>query len=117
LNGDRSLGWGFSLYGDGSANFLLGNFQADYAFANPLPVVSSTGLDDDRIVSQLDLELGLEWQDPYGVFNFRIGYYVGAWFNTLTTPAFADAVKSANFTSVDDTLTFDGLTVRAEVRF
>ena len=59
----------------------------------------------------------LGWQDPGGFFRLTAGYYIGAWFNTLTTPTFVNAVENNNFADADDTLTFDGLTVRAQLNF
>jgi len=39
------------------------------------------------------------------------------WFNIVSTPVFVDAVQADNYVDVDDTISFDGLVGRAEVRW
>jgi len=65
-------------------------------------------------VSILDLELGIGWSTPGGRLRMTGGYMVNSWFNTVTTADFIGAVQRNDFTDLDDTLTFDGLVVRAE---
>ena len=72
---------------------------------------------DDRIVSILELELGMGWQNCCGNFRVTAGYYIGSWFNTLTTAGFIEGVQNNNFVDVDETLSFDGLALRAEYRY
>ena len=47
----------------------------------------------------------------------KAGYYVGGWFNTVTTPNFISAIHHDDFSGMGDTLTFSGLALRGEVRF
>ena len=85
--------------------------------------VKQTGLCDPdskqgrRRRDTADLEFGLGWQSLCGRFRVKAGYYIGAWFNTVTTPAFLDAVQSNDFVDQSDTLTFDGLALRLELQF
>jgi hypothetical protein len=60
-------------------------------------VEADTSLNVDRIVPVLDLEAGLAWLGPGGHLRLSAGYLVGAWFNTLTTPDWVQAVQASNF--------------------
>lgn len=118
LEGERLLGGGFVAYGQAFGNLLAGKFSATYAQQSNLVGAEATaGLEDRRFVPQLELEMGLRWQDSCGNFRIRAGYYIGAWFNIATTPTWIDAVQANNVTEVDESLVFDGLAVRAEYRF
>ncbi|MCH7687815.1 MAG: hypothetical protein IH899_14220 [Planctomycetes bacterium] len=119
LEGERSIGRGLLVYFRTNANFLVGEFTADYQQNNiAAGLQAATSYDDDRIVSLLELELGLGWQSCCGKYRLAAGYYVGAWFNSVTTPNWIDAVQRNDYiTEMSDTLTFDGLTARAEIRF
>jgi len=118
LEGERLLSGGFVAYGQAFGNLLAGKFSANYAQQSNLAGAEATaGFDDRRFVPQLELELGLRWQDSCGNFRIRAGYYVGAWFNIATTPTWIDAVQANSITEVDETLIFDGLAIRAEYRF
>ena len=114
---------GLSVYANGAASLLAGEFTSNYRQRDVNLAVNqgSAGFDDDRIVPQLEYEMGFSWTSCTGRFNLKAGYYIGAWFNTVTTPDFIRAsqlVQTNNvYDQVDDTLTFDGLTASAEVRF
>ena len=45
------------------------------------------------------------------------GYVFSAWFNTVKTQEFIRSVQQNDFLDLGDTLTFDGLVARAELRF
>ncbi len=45
------------------------------------------------------------------------GYAFSGWYNVINTDDFIHAVRTNNSVNVRDTLTFDGLVLRAEVRF
>ena len=119
LEGERLIGRGIRVYFNSAANFLIGEFDADYTQNNIAAGQQAfTTFDDDRIVPVLELELGVGWQSCCGRYRLSAGYYVGAWFNSVTTPNFIDAVQRNDFvTEMEDTVTFDGLAARAEVRF
>ena len=69
-------------------------------------------------MTMLDLELGVGWTSCGGRLHLAAGYLFSAWLNTLQTDEWIDAVNANRFTDVgDDTMTFDGLTARAEYRF
>lgn len=109
---------GFFLYGKGHANFIAGTFHSDYLQGSLVdPIEVNTSWKDERIVTILEMELGIGWQSPSGRWRASGGYLVSAWFNTITTETFIDAVQASHFTDVQDTVAFDGLTARVEYRF
>ena len=110
---------GVYFFGNGHANLLLGEFRADYRQMNNFVIQQArAGFQDDRIVPQLELELGLGWRNKCGNLHLKAGYYITSFYNSVTTPGFIDSVQSGGTSSnVSDTMTFDGLKVGAEYRF
>ncbi len=117
LDGERQFcGHGVFLYGRGAASFLVGTYNSTYVQTNTFATIQAqTSWTDDRITPILEYELGLGWQSPSGTVRVSAGYYMAAWMNAVTTPAWIDAVQADNFTDVEDTITFDGLTARVEI--
>lgn len=117
LDGERQCcGAGIFLYGRGVASFLVGSYDSTYVQTNTFATVQAqTSWTDDRITPILEYELGLGWQSPNGHFRVSAGYYMAAWLNAVTTPDWIDAVQADNFTDVEDSITFDGLTARVEI--
>ena len=70
-----------------------------------------------RIVTMLELELGVGWVSPCNRYRFTTGYLVNSWMNTVKTADWIGAVQTNDFAALGDTMTFDGLTARAEFRF
>lgn len=121
LDGERGLGYsGFSVYGLGRVSFLGGAFRGSFlelqvpSAENPLVVA---GWKDDRVVSILDVELGLGWSSECGGVRLKAGYMFSGWFNTPTTDAFIHSVQAGQAGKLNDTLTFDGLSARLEILF
>ncbi len=109
---------GLLIYGRATASFVAGEFKATYFQANAFdPEVVDTRWEAGRIVTMLDLELGLGWMSPCGRYRFTTGYMVNGWFNTVKTDEWINAVHHNDFAGLGDTLTFDGWTARAEIRF
>ncbi len=118
LDGERYLGRGFFTYGNAFATFLAGEFRADYLQTNVfVGQQARDGIVDERIVPQLELELGLGWQNCCGNLRVKAGYYIGAWFNAITTSEFIEGVQVNSLADVNDTLVFEGMVIRAEARF
>jgi hypothetical protein len=122
LDGERrACGSGWMIYGNGAASFVGGVFHADYQqHDNFLGTVANTGWKEDRIISILDLELGIGWVSPCGRFRFTGGYMISAWLNVLGTGDFIQAVQnntSSRSTDLTNAMTFDGLVTRVEYRF
>lgn len=123
LDGERFL-WprlGVSVYGKGSAGALGGEFSGNYVQFNQFNGIESLVLwDDERLVPMADLELGLRWSSPRERLKLSAGYYMGIWSNVVTTAEWINGVQAYNFVDISndaqDTLRFDGLVARAEVR-
>ncbi len=119
LEGERhAANSGLMVYGRGMASFVAGEFRGWYHQGNTYdPTVAETSWKTGRIVTILDLELGIGWTSASGRWHFSGGYLISAWMNTVKTDDFIRGVQSNNFVGLGDTLTFDGLTARAEVRY
>jgi len=109
---------GLLVYGKASSSFIAGDSRAHYLYGTDMdPVVVDTRWKAGRIISQLELELGVGWQSECGRFRATAGYLMSSWFNTLTTDKWVQAVQTNNYGDLNDTMTFDGLTFRGEYRF
>lgn len=109
---------GIFLYGKTHANFVAGKFRGHYFQGNTFdPVIVDTYWNADRIVSMLDLELGLGWRNTEDCLRISAGYTISAWYNTVTTADFISAVQRNEFGGLSDVTTFDGLAARVELRF
>ena len=109
---------GFLVYGRGLASFLAGRFNSHYNQDDSFDLIQvSTALEVNRVVPVLEMEVGAGWASQNGLVRFTAGYMVSAWFNTVTTADWVQAVQRANFNNLSDTTVFDGLTARAEIRF
>jgi hypothetical protein len=122
LKGDYKICGGVFGYGCGVLDVLFGRFQGSLEERNVFTgLVGQTSVREDRVVPILELELGAGWQSASGRLRLSAGYYVGFWFNALTTPNFISGVQGTNFTTngnnFRDTITFDGLVGRIEVRY
>ncbi|NQT13894.1 MAG: hypothetical protein HQ582_14160 [Planctomycetes bacterium] len=119
LEGERHFDrLGLMAYGRAAASLLYGTFQADYLQTDSfVGTVASTGWEAGRVVPTLDMELGLGWTGPKDYFRLTVGYMFSAWCNVVMTDEFIDAVRSNQFLAMGDTLTFDGIVGRAELRF
>ena len=119
LDAERHSGHhGFLCYGKAFASFVGGEFRADYDHGDTAdPSIVDTAFRAGRLVTMLDLELGVGWQSRCGHYRLTTGYVVSAWLNTVNTDEWVDAVRNNNFVGLDDRMSFDGLTARAEYRY
>ena len=109
---------GLMIYGRATASLVAGEVRAEYLQVESFdPTVVDTGWHGGRIITMLDLELGAGWSSPCGRYRFTAGYIINEWFNTVKTDEWIAAVQANDFDGLGDTLTFDGLTGRAEFRF
>lgn len=110
---------GLFIYGKGTANILATDIRARYTQGSDLdPVIADTRWEAGRLVTVLDLELGTGWQSADGAWRLTAGYLISAWYNTIATDEWIEAVQRNNYSGLgDDTISFDGLTARAEYRF
>ncbi len=72
---------------------------------------------DNRVVTQLEYEVGLAWLSRSQRCRYSMGYMVSQWDNMVTTPEFIDGVKANKYTNVDGELSLSGLVSRVEVRW
>lgn len=118
LSGDWNIGKGFHIYGAGFLNFLAGQFTADFRQSNIFAGAQArTSYEDDRIVAQIESEIGIGWRSRCGRFRLQAGYYSTVWFNTITTHSYLNSVRRNDYTDISDTLTFDGMAARVELRW
>ncbi len=119
LDAERyACGQPWRLYARSAASFVAGKFQANYFQGQSFdPDVVDTKWEAGRVVPILDLELGGGWCGPGGRLRLSAGYVFSAWFNTVVTQEYIRAVQQNDFLELGDTLTFDGLVARAELRF
>jgi len=107
------------VYGRSAASFVAGEFKASYR-QNDLfgREVIYTDWRGGRIVSMLDLEVGIGFTNRNGWARASVGYMVSGWFNTVNTDEFIKAVAvTSDFTGLNNSMTFDGAVARAEIRF
>jgi hypothetical protein len=123
LEGERSIlrKWGVCFYGKAMGSLLGGESRASYLQANQFNGIEAfTAWEDARLVPIAEAELGLSWMNRSGMVRLSAGYYLGAWMNMVTTQEWIDAVQAVNFTDVGqdayDSIRFDGLVARAEIR-
>jgi hypothetical protein len=117
LDGRYQVCGGLYGYAQGIVDLLFGQFRGNYTETNVFTgLVGQTSINANRVVPILELEMGLGWQSAQGGFRVQGGYYVGSWFNTITTSSFASSIGATNFTTngnnFRDNMTFDGLVLR-----
>lgn len=119
LEGERHfLNSGLMVYGRSAASFVTGDFRARYFQGQSFNSVEvDARWRGSRVVPILDLELGSGWVSENGRVMFTVGYMVSAWFNAVDADTFIRGVQANNFSDMDDTVVFDGLVGRAEIRF
>ncbi len=115
----RRAGTGLLLYAKGDVSFVGGEFKANFTQTNQFggAAVVRNELADYRVVTILESELGLGWESCGGRLRVTSGYAISGWLNTLTTGSYIDGVQDGSYTDLSETLTFDGLVTRLELRF
>lgn len=114
---------GMHFYGKGTASFLGGVVKARYFQGDAFdPVVVDASWEGGRVITILDLEVGVGWISPCGRYRVTGGYLFNSWTNMLTLDEFISASQNNTFNAIGDNrafdgVTFDGLTFRAEIRF
>ena len=63
------------------------------------------------------VESCLAWVSQQERVRLSAGYMISAWFNSVTSRGWIDAVQARTYNPGSETITFDGLTARAELRF
>jgi len=104
------------IYGKGSGALLLGNFQRNisrFTVDNGVTLLTTSNGDQRRTIPVTEIELGLAYQ-PNRWINFSGGWLFQTWWDLGAFEA-----AEASFITLDDSniLSFDGLTIRGELRF
>jgi hypothetical protein len=111
----------FFFYGKGYTSFLAGQFRARYDLEpnNGVTPPTVTGMNVGRVVTMLDLETGIGWQNFTGNFRISAGYMFQSWLNTVRVNDFITSVQTNNFSqpasNVNGMITFDGLVTKVEL--
>jgi hypothetical protein len=120
LDGMQRLGCtGFGVYGKGFLSLAFGQFESRYQEYNVTTesVLAQSSWQDQRVVPIIDYEVGVNWTSCNGHWRFSAGYYTAFWFNVISTPEYIQAVQTADFVDLGETVAFDGLVSRLEFRF
>lgn len=114
----RSCHSGLMIYGKALSSFLAGDWRGRYSQVNQFGGgIVANEYEDYRVTPVLELELGLGWQSPCGRYRATAGYMTSAWYDAISTREYVNAVRNNNYVSVDETITFNGLTTGVEIRF
>ena len=116
LDASRTWGRNFDMYGSGVVSFVFGEFESNYAQIGQL-TMPVTGFDDDRVVPVLEYEIGFGWTSDSGCVRLKSGYYVGSWYNVVTTSEFIRGIRAGSFDNIDDSVTFHGFTAGLDFSF
>ena len=109
---------GLSLYGRTLASLLAGEWNATYAQTNQFGGgVIANEYEDFHATPVLDAELGVRWMAKKRHFMVSTGFLMSGWYESLTTRSYIDSVRDGQLTDAGETMTFSGLTARAEWRF
>lgn len=110
---------GLMIYAKAIGSLVAGDFRASYSQSRdtgPLNEIQ-TGWKAGRVVTMADVELGTGWVSCNGCLRLTGGYTFSKWFNTVMIDEYIQAVQNNDYVGLGDKMTFDGLVVRAEVRF
>lgn len=114
----RSAHSGLSIYGRGISSFLAGNWRGTYRQINQISQgIIGNEYEDYRVTPVVELEIGFGWQSENGKWRANIGYLTSAWYDSVSTRQYIDAVRNTDYVSLDETITFSGLTAGVEARF
>jgi hypothetical protein len=106
------------VYARSAASFTSGEFRCGYRQDNNLGQrLVDTSWKAGRVVSILDLEVGLGWQNRCENLRLTAGYMFSGWHNAITVPEYIAAVQTNSYVGIGDFLTFDGFVGRVEFRY
>lgn len=109
---------GFLVYGKTSASFVAGELRGRYTQSSDVdPIVADTTWKAGRVLSILEMEIGVGWQSCDRRWRLTCGYMIASWLNAVPQNEWISAVQTNNFASLSNTMnpiTFDGFTTRVE---
>ena len=122
LDGRYNVGRRGFLFASRDVSFLFGHWAAKYLQQNVFAGEQArTTFSDDRFTPLWQTELGVGWTSKNDRFEVMAGYTAQVWFNAMTTSSWIqgvqDGVFQTNRDNLRDTLSFDGLFVRAAFKY
>ena len=106
------------VYARSAASFTAGEFRCGYRQDNNLGQrLVDTSWKAGRVVSILDLEVGVGWQNRTENLRLTAGYMFSGWHNAVTVPEYIAAVQTNSYVGIGDFVTFDGFVGRVEFRY
>lgn len=114
----RGLTHQFFAYGKSAASFVAGEFRTRYQYNTPtLAADTDTSWKAGRLMTILDLEAGIGWQNFTGNLRFSTGYMFSAWYNAVRVNDWINNVQQNNFVdpNMSGVVTFDGFTAKMEL--
>ncbi len=114
----RSPCTGMMVYSRALSSFLAGDWRGSYVQTNQFGGgVVANEYEDYRVTPVLELELGLGWRSQCGRCRASVGYLTSAWYDAVSTREYVDSVRRNDYVSIDETITFSGMTARIEANF
>jgi hypothetical protein len=112
---------GFLVYGKTSASFVAGELRGRYTQSSDVdPIIVDTTWKAGRVLTILEMELGVGWQSCDSRWRVTCGYMMASWNNAIPQNQWINAVQTNNFAGLSNTLnpiTFDGFNTRLEYRW
>jgi len=110
---------GIFIYGRGMASLMAGDWKASYRQTNENVGGGepANNYQDFHATPVLEGELGLGWMRPCGRIRLQAGYMMSAWYESVSTRGYIEAVRDANLVDIGETITFSGLTTRLSILF
>jgi hypothetical protein len=110
---------GLFIYGRGMASLMAGDWQATYRQTNQNigGGEPANNYEDFHATPVLEGELGLGWMRPCGRIRLQTGYMMSAWYESVSTRGYIEAVRDNNLVDIGETITFSGLTTRLSILF
>ena len=106
------------VYANGYASLLSGQFRGHYFQGNNFDGTEvDVRWEAGRVVPILDFEAGVGWNSLNNKLSVSAGYMVSAWFNSVRTSDFINAVQTNNYLDLCDSIWFDGLQARVSYSF
>ena len=99
LDGERAFRGGFYTTAKFDANFIGGEFEANYAYAtnNPAAIPLTTSWNEVCFTAILEAEVAVGWQSANGRIRATVGYLVTDWCNAVKPAEYINAVQQNSF--------------------
>ncbi len=114
----KALCSGWLVYGRVFGNLVGGEYHASFEQFNTVSQTQASNRDeDDRLLPILEVDVGIGWANRRDTVRILAGYHLAWWFDTLTPGEYISAMhNSGDLDGAGETMTFDGLAARIELR-